>query len=55
MKRRQFPVRLAHEKIKVYLPNPVFSHGQLYEAFSQDMSKENYKILLTEKSIMNIN
>ena len=46
MKRRSFSVRLAYamtiskargksfKKIKIYLPNPVFSHGQLYVYYS---------------------
>ena len=29
----------------VYLPSPVFSHGQLYIAMSRAMSKTNIKIL----------
>jgi hypothetical protein len=45
--RRQFPVRLAfcitinkgqgqtNQKVGIYLPDPVFAHGQLYTAFSR--------------------
>ena len=56
--RRQFPVRLAFAMtinkaqgqtipyMELYLPNPVFAHGQLYVALSRAQSKNNIKVLV---------
>ncbi len=56
--RRQFPVKLAFamtinksrgqtlKKVLLYLPNPVFAHGQLYVAMSRTGDPANFQILM---------
>jgi hypothetical protein len=58
MKRRQFPIKLAYaltinkaqgqslKKVGIYLTEPVFTHGQLYTAFSRSGDDENTKAFI---------
>ncbi len=56
--RRQFPIRLAFtmtinksqgqtmDKIGLYLPQPIFAHGQLYVPLSKTRSMYSIKVLV---------
>ena len=61
--RRQFPIKLSFAmtinkaqgqtitKMGLYLPKPVFTHGQLYVALSRVQSKDNIKVLVKNSHV----
>ncbi|XP_026435504.1 uncharacterized protein LOC113333207 [Papaver somniferum] len=57
--RKQFPVRvgfvLTIKKAKgLYLPEPVFSHGQLYVALSKGVSRTTTKVLVKNGILLDV-
>lgn len=65
-RRKQFPIRLCFAMtinkaqgqtipiVGIYLPQPVFSHGQLYVALSRGTSMSTTKVLIKPNSITSI-
>jgi len=62
MKRRQFPIRVAYamtinkaqgqsfKRVGIYLPKPVFSHGQLYVALSRSGVASQTKVFVSNQN-----
>ncbi|KAK3207146.1 hypothetical protein Dsin_021192 [Dipteronia sinensis] len=66
-KRTQFPIRLSFamtinksqgqtlDYVGIYLPQPVFSHGQLYVALSRTKNANSIKVLIRPTNVENSN
>ena len=64
MNRRQFPIRLGYVltinkaqgqtfgDVGIYLPSPVFSHGQLYVALTRGNQKTKIKVKITHNNLI---
>ncbi|CAG8766826.1 16109_t:CDS:2, partial [Gigaspora margarita] len=63
-KKKQFPIRLAFaltinksrgqtiSHVSLYLPKHIFTHGQLYVAFSRVKSAKNLKVLVKNRDVL---
>ena len=66
-KRKQFPIRLSFAmtinkaqgqtipNVGIYLPEPVFSHGQLYVALSRGVSRSTTRVLVKPNQELDCN
>ena len=66
LERTQFPIRLSYcmtinkaqgqtfDKLGIFLPSPVFSHGQLYVAFSQARSFQSITVLVGQTMVQGL-
>jgi hypothetical protein len=66
LERTQFPIRLSYcmtinksqgqtfENLGIFLPAPVFAHGQLYVAFSRARSFQNISVLVGQTTVQGL-
>ena len=66
LERVQFPVRLSYcmtinkaqsqtfEKVGIYLPDPVFAHGQLYVAFSRARCFQDIYVQICQTAVQGV-
>jgi hypothetical protein len=66
LERTQFPIRLSYcmtinksqgqtfENLGIFLPAPVFAHGQLYVAFSRARSVQNISVLVGQTTVQGL-
>ena len=67
LRQRQFPIRLVYamttnksqgqtfDRVRLLLPSPVFSHGQLYVALSRVRTRNDIKIQMVDGPIQGFN